>query len=316
MYFIGIDLGGTNIATGVVDQQGKIVAKNSIKTQASRHYNEIIKDMAESCLKVCKENNISFEDISGIGIGTPGTVQPGTGIITFANNLGFHNVPMKQEMEKLLKKPVFVGNDANVAALGEVFCGGAKGYRYAVTVTLGTGVGAGVIIDGKIYEGFNGGAVEMGHSIIKFDGIQCNCGRRGCWEQYASASALINQTKEQMGKHPESLMWHICENDLEKCNGRTAFAAAQQGDKPAAQIVDQYITYIAYGLGDVINIFQPEIILIGGGISGEGEYLLKPLREKTYSFCYAGPDGMKLAKIEKAQLGNDAGIIGAAALSM
>ncbi len=256
---------------------------------------------------------INYDEIISVGIGTPGSVNKDTGAIEFSNNLKFHNVPAKQMLEERLKKPVYLENDANAAALGEAVAGCEFGVKDFVAVTLGTGVGSGIIIDGKIYRGSNFCGGEMGHMVINVDGIPCNCGRKGCWEKYASATALVSQAVEAMQSNKDSLLWQTCDGDLNKVEGKTIFEALDLGDATAKAVVDKYLYYVSVGLANVINALQPEAVCIGGGISGQGEKILEPIRAivkaERYS-VYAD----KQATILKAALGNDAGIIGAALL--
>jgi len=313
VHYIGIDLGGTNIAVGLVDEEGKIIHKDSVPTLSEREYPEIIKDMAMLSLKVIEDSGVSLKEVKSIGIGSPGTPNTREGILVYANNLKFRNVPMRAEMQKYIDLPVYLDNDANVAALAESVAGACKGARHSVTITLGTGVGSGVVIDGKVYNGFNNAAAEMGHMVIVVDGEPCTCGRRGCWEAYASATALIRQTKRAAAANPDSLINKLVDGDLSRINAKVPFDAAKQGDRVGLQIVEEYIKYLAEGLANVINIFQPEIIAIGGGISKEGEYLLAPLRKLVMERVYT-VEGVPQTRIVAAQLGNDAGIVGAAML--
>jgi len=312
MYRIGIDLGGTNIVAGVVDDNYNIIAKAKRKTRIPRPADEIIRDMAEAALEAAEAAGISMDDISMVGVGSPGTCNPDTGVIEYANNLGFENVPMREKLSALLNKEVYIENDANAAALGEALAGAAKGAQSCVCITLGTGVGGGIIIDGKIYGGFNFAGAELGHTVIVVGGHPCTCGRKGCWESYASATGLIWQTKEAMEKHPESAMWEIA-GSLDNVDGRTAFDGMRRGDSAAKQVVDKYIEYVACGLTNVVNIFQPEILCIGGGICQEGDTLLKPLEEHIKRERYSKFSSHQ-TKLCVAKLGNDAGIIGAAFL--
>lgn len=309
--YIGIDLGGTNIAAGVVDQTGKILHKDSVKAGADRHYSEIIKDMAELAKKVTVDAGFSLEDVEWVGIGSPGTCDGERGILVYANNLNFYNVPMREEFQKHFNVPVYIANDADCAAYGEAMVGNAKGTKSSVTVTLGTGVGGGIIIDNKIISGFNSAGGELGHMVIMMDGEDCTCGKKGCWEAYASATALIRQTQQAMKEHPESLMWKEA-GSLENVSGRTSFNAAKKGDPVGQMVVDRYLQYVAVGVLNIIAIFQPEKLLIGGGISNEGDYILNPIREyvKKYDYCRTEQH----TEITTAALANDAGIIGGAFL--
>lgn len=313
MYYIGVDLGGTNIAIGLVDADGNILAKKSVKTLAQRPFSEIMKDMADGIFALLEQQGVSLDDVDSVGIASPGSLDTAEGVLVCAYNFkdGI-NVPLRALLQRHIDKPVFIGNDANVAALGEVVAGAAKGYKDAVMITLGTGVGGGIIIDGKIYEGYRSAGAELGHLLLEHNGRQCTCGRRGCWEAYASATALIEQTKEAMTAHPESVM---NETALDQVDGRTAFDAMRRGDAAAKQVVDTYIEYIGEGIVDLVNIFRPEILLIGGGICNEGETLLKPLRAFVHKYSFGG-DLNAPQHIAVAQLGNDAGIIGAAMLGV
>lgn len=314
MYSIGIDLGGTNIAVGVVDESGNILSKVSIPTENSRNYKEIIADMAKASKDAMSKAGLDISELKGIGIGSPGTVDSEKGIIVYANNLKFENVPMREELRTHIDLPVYISNDANCAALGETSdAGAAKGYKNVVLITLGTGVGGGIIIDGKIYEGNYSAGAELGHSLIALDGELCTCGRKGCWEAYASATALVKQTVLAMEKDKNSLMWEFAAGDVKKAGGRTAFDASRKGDKKALEVVGNYIKYVSEGLIDMINIFRPEIVLLGGGVSNEGEYLFTPVREYVGKYTYGG-SRTPVPPVMKAGLGNDAGIIGAAML--
>ncbi|NLL71107.1 MAG: ROK family glucokinase [Epulopiscium sp.] len=313
MYYIGIDLGGTNIAAAIVTEEGKIIRKDSIPTLREREYSEILKDMANLCLRLMEEEGLETKDIHSIGIGSPGTADPQNGILLYANNLKFKNVPMRTEMQKYISVPVYLDNDANCAALGESVSGAARHYGDSVTVTLGTGVGGGIIVDGKIITGSFHGGGELGHHVIKMDGDRCNCGRLGCWEVYASATALIRDARVAAAKNPKSLLLTLVDGDIQKMNAKIPFDAAAQGDEIAQEVVAQYIRYLAVGMVNIINIFQPEAIVIGGGVSAQGENLLVPLREEIQRQIY-GEDQLQ-TKLVTAELGNDAGIIGAAMLS-
>lgn len=315
MYRLGIDLGGTNIVAAVVDQKYKIVAKASCKTAVPRPEEEICDSMAEVALMAVKKAKITMDNIKMVGIGVPGAVNPETGIIEYSANLFFHNWEIVKMMQERLNKPIKIENDANAAAYGEYLAGAAKGAKNALAITLGTGVGAGIIIDGKIYSGSNYAGAEMGHMVIVKDGRECACGRKGCWEAYASATGLINLTKEAIlkGKPDYSYMFKLCDGDINNVNGMTAFKAMREGDEMARQVVDTYISYLACGLVNAINIFQPDILCIGGGISNEGENLLTPLRSIIEKERYTKHND-KQTVICKCELGNDAGIIGAAFL--
>ena len=315
MYRLGIDLGGTNIVAGVVDKKYKIVAKASCKTAVPRPESEICDSMAEVAKEAVEKAKLTMDDIESVGIGVPGAVNPKTGVIEYSANLFFHNWEVVEMMEERLGKKVHIENDANAAALGEYLAGSAKGARNAVAITLGTGVGGGIIIDGKIYSGSNFAGAELGHMVIVKDGKECACGRRGCWETYASATGLINLTKQKIlsEKLEFSYMLKLCDGDINKVNGRTAFDAMRDGDPTAKSVVEEYISYLSCGLVNIINIFQPDVLCIGGGISNEGENLLGPVRSYVERERYTKHND-KQTVICKCTLGNDAGIIGAAYL--
>lgn len=317
MYTIGIDLGGTNIAVGVVDENYKIVKKGSVPTGADRAPELIVDDMAKLVLDLIAECGLKLDDVASAGIASPGTVNCARGTVEYANNLPFRAFPICSMLkEKTGLRNVFIDNDANAAALGEAVAGAAKGTKDSVFITLGTGVGGGIIIDGKIYSGFNYAGAELGHIVIVYDGEQCSCGRKGCWEAYSSATALIRMTKKKMNEDKSSKMWDVVEGKIDDVNGKTAFAAAREGDAAGQAVVDEYISYLACGLTNILNIFQPEIISIGGGISNEKSNLIDPLVKLIREQEYGAKSGVNrpFTQIKIAELRNDAGIIGAAAL--
>lgn len=312
MYTIGIDLGGTNIVAAVVDKEYNIIAKAKTPTATPRSPEEIFDDIAKVCREAVDKSGVKMENIESIGLGTPGTANE-EGVIEFANNLGFDHVPAKQMIiDRLGNENVFVANDANCAALGEAYAGCGHGSKNFVAVTLGTGVGSGIIVDGKIVTGVNSAGGECGHMVIVVDGEPCTCGRKGCWEAYASATALINQTKRAMEEYPDSIMHRLAEEEG-KVSGRTAFDAMRHGDIAGIKVVDKYVQYVSCGIINLVNALQPEIICVGGGICNEGETLLRPLRRYIESERYSVYSKIQ-TKIMRAELGNDAGIIGAAIL--
>lgn len=311
-YYLGIDLGGTNIAIGLVDSDYTIIKKDSVPTKLPRTDIEIYDDIIALCNKLIKEQGLSIHEIEWAGIGTPGTANQETGILEYSNNLKFNQSPMREYLSTRLGIPVYIENDANAAAYGEFLAGSGKGTNSMVAITLGTGVGGGIIIDGKIYAGSNYAGAELGHTVIVKGGRPCTCGRDGCFEAYSSATGLINMTKEEMERCPNSLMWEISQ-EHGKVSGRTAFDAMRKGDPAAKKVVDEYISYLACGLTNMINIFQPDVLCIGGGICNEGETLLAPLRTFIEAERYS-KYSKKQTKLVTAVLGNDAGIIGAAML--
>lgn len=313
MYNIGIDLGGTNIKVGLVDENYNIVQKATAKTNLPRPAEEICGTIVELIWQCLNAAKVTIGEVNSIGIGTPGVANRNSGIVLYSCNLDFHNTDLRTLLKQRLDKPIYVENDANAAAFGEVLAGAGKGYSDVVVVTLGTGVGGGIIIGGKIYTGFNFCGAELGHTVIEFNGRQCGCGRKGCFEAYSSATALINMTKEAMEAHKDSKMWEIAGGDIEKVDGKTAFDGMRADDEAAKGVINMYIEYLGCGLTNIVNTFQPEVLLIGGGICKEGENLTKPLYEiiKRDSYCV---DEKQSTKLDICKLGNDAGIIGAAFL--
>lgn len=315
-YYLGIDLGGTNIAAGVVDENLNIVKKGSVPTNADRLADEIIADMAALCKNLAAEAGLSAADIEYAGIAAPGTANSETGVIEYANNLPFLEYPIASKLSEMSGiSKVLIENDANAAALAESVAGAAKGSKYSVMITLGTGVGGGIVLDGKVYCGFNHAGAELGHMVISHGGRHCSCGRDGCWEAYSSATGLINMTKDKLAECEATGRVTVMSDMVKdsKVSGKTAFAAMKKGDAAAAEVVEEYISYLACGLANIINIFQPNILTIGGGVCNEGDALLIPLNEKIWKQTYGVAESNR-TKIRIAQLGNDAGIIGAAAL--
>jgi len=303
-YYIGIDIGGTNIAAGLVNEEGNILIKKSTPTLVQLGYNAVMDSAAKLCFDLCEESNISIGDIQKIGIGIPGTVSQNKGIVMYSCNINFDKVDAAGIMFDKCGRPISVLNDADAAAYGEYIADG-NNLESFICITLGTGIGAGIIINGKIYNGFNGAGAEIGHTTLIKDGIQCSCGRKGCWEKYASATALVEQTLAAIEKNNSSIM-----AKSNKVDGQTAFRAADKGDKTAKEIVSRYIEYVAEGLVNVVNTFQPNKIVIGGGISHEGESFVGRVRDFVYKYDYNRY--LQKTTISTASLFNDAGIVGAA----
>lgn len=313
MYYIGVDLGGTGIKIGVVDEKGTIIEKSSCPTRVKDGYKEIVKDMSELINSLISKLNIGLDEIHSIGIGSPGAIDDKKGVVIFSGNLEFDYTPLADEMKKYYDKPVYVGNDANCAALGEYFALNDDSITDFVAVTLGTGVGGGIIINKKIFTGFNGMAGEIGHMGLVMNGEQCTCGKKGCWEAYASATAIIRETEKAAKEYPDSYLAKLVKENGGKGSGKTAFIAQRAGDKVGDIVVKNYVQAVAEGIINIMNSIQPQVVVIGGGVSKEGEGLLNPVKEyvKEYSF---GPSTVPKADIRLATLGNDAGIIGAAFL--
>ena len=319
MYRIGIDLGGTNIAAGIVDSEFRIIAKDSTPTVVSEGAERVAEDIAALCKKITAENGVSMSDIESIGIATPGIANSADGVVEYANNLPFRKFPIASLIKKATGvSNVHIENDANAAAWGEAIAGAAKGTSNSVMITLGTGVGGGIIIDHKVYSGFNFAGAELGHIVIEHNGRPCSCGRHGCWEAYSSATGLIRMTKEKIEYCKENGIPTAMSAMVEKSgkvSGRTAFDAMRAGDKAAKEVVDMYIAYLACGLANIVNIFQPEVVSIGGGISNEGQSLIDMLVPLVKAETYGGGI-VKETELRIAKLGNDAGIVGAATLGM
>lgn len=314
MYYAGIDIGGMSIKVGIVDDNGQILISRAIPTDSGVGFQVMVSNMATLVKELMLELSLKAGDLSGIGIGIPGLADSRRGMVTAAINIGWKDVNVVEEFHKYFNVPVRISNDANCAALGEQRFGSAKGKRDVVMITLGTGVGSGIIIDGRLVEGNGSAGAEAGHMIIEMNGYPCACNRSGCWEQYASASALIRQTKKAMENDPDTVM-HDLYKKMGKVSGRTAFLAAAEGDETGKRVVADYIKYIAMGLISLGNILHPEVFVMGGGISHEGERLTAPLKRYLDNYC-AMSGFYPLIDVVPATLGNDAGLIGAAALVM
>lgn len=312
MYRIGIDLGGTNIVTGLVDENLKIVDKCSVRTNVPRCVESVIDDMVQMVQMLLERNGLNPEDLQSVGVGVPGTANPENGHLEDANNLGFEDVPFLQLLAEKLPVPVLFDNDANVAAWGE-YIAGAYASDSFIMVTIGTGIGGGIILNGRLWPGINGAAAEFGHMTIDYRGHPCNCGRRGCFEAMASANALIAQAREAMAHHPESLLWNLCGGNIHCLEAKTVFDGDAAGDALSGELLDAYLDYLAAGITNIINIFQPGVLCIGGGVSRAGNRLLQPLQEMVSRQVYS-QNAKRNTRIVLAKLDNDAGILGAALL--
>ncbi len=313
--YIGIDIGGTSIKCAFVTEEGKILKKFGFPIVKGEKQETTIYRLGDLINDEIKKEGLRKEDFVGIGVGCPGSINNNLGVCCYNNNMGWLNLPVADLLKERTGIASKVSNDANVAMLGEAKFGAAKNYQNAVLVTLGTGVGGGLFLNGKLYEGNEGKGAEIGHMVIEMDGELCTCGRKGCLEAYASVTALIRQTKEAMHKHPESKMWAYVNNELDAVNGKTAFETSKMGDETAIEVVDRYENYLTVGLLNFCNIFRPEVILIGGGLSNQKEYLTDALQKKLEENKY-GFQGTPKVNIFVTNLGNDAGVLGAAALWM
>lgn len=312
-YFAGVDLGGTNIAAGITDEAGRIAGRYTLPTNAQRGFDMVVCDMADAVKKAAEVSHIDFKEVRAIGVGVPGAVSKDGVTVLTAPNLGWEKALLGFRLEEITGKSVYLGNDADCAVLAESVRGAASGKKSAVMLTLGTGVGGGIIIDGRLFTGGTNDGTELGHMILVHNGEQCSCGNRGCIETYASATALIRQTKNMMERHADSLMWKYSRES--GVNGKTAFDAAKAGDKWAKCVIDKYISYVASSVVGLVNVFRPEIVVIGGGIAGQGEYFIDPLSDAVKKMCYA-KEFIEPPEVVAAGLGGDAGVIGAAMLCM
>lgn len=312
MYRVGIDLGGTNIKAGITDKNNAILAQANIPTDLRKSEYEIIGEMSELAKRLARESGVSREKIDGIGVGSPGVIDNAAGIVKYSNNFGWENVPLAALLSSFTSAPVFVANDAECAALGEAAAGAGQRCGNLILLTLGTGIGGGIIVDGKLFRGKCGGGV-VGHTVIVKGGRQCTCGRRGCLETYASASALIRETNRVIQEKPDSLLAVKYGRAGLPVTGKTAFDAAAAGDVDAKKIVGDYIEYLGEGIANLINVFRPEKFLISGGVCNQGDSLFDPLNVFVRKNCFAA-DKLYIPLIERAMLGNSAGIIGAALL--
>lgn len=312
-YFIGIDLGGMSAKCAVL-KDGSLCGVCRCKTDKNNTPEQTAKEIANLAEEAIKSSGISKDEIGGIGIGSPGIIDSEKGVVVSWANFGWEKVKLSKFVSEITNLPVYVLNDANAATYGEYAYGSAKKYRSAVMLTIGTGVGGGVVFDGVLFEGNGGAGTELGHEVIRFGGEKCTCGRRGCLEAYASATALIKQAKKAMALHKESLLWQLCNQDIEEVNGKIIFEAFNSGDKTAKAVINKYLGYLSEGVINYVNIFRPEAVIIGGGISAQGEVITKPIQRKVNKYRLGGKNSPSV-KVVAATLGNDAGIFGAAAFA-
>ena len=312
-YYLGIDLGGTNIKVGVIRDDLSVVCNHKVRTLPKRPAHEVIADMAQAGKTVLDMAGLSEHDIDYVGISIPSAMNPVNNHVIFANNLDWKDFDLIPVFKSFWDVPLYLANDGDAAALAEVKAGAARNYDNALMLTLGTGIGGGLIINKKVYTGGDGYGTEPGQIIISTGGELCSCGVRGCFEAYASITALVRDTKRVVAENPDSIIMEICGGDTSRIGGRTAFQAAKRGDPTGKMVVDNYINYLAAGITSLIVLLRPQAVILGGGICAENEYLLVPLRELVSSMVYAA-DVIGSPPILKAQLGNDAGFIGAALL--
>lgn len=312
-YYLGLDVGGCNLAAGVVDNSYRIISKRNMPTHAGRGIEEITTDMAEICKAVVSDAGLKISDMSSWGIGMPSCINPGTNLLVHANCFGWKNVPIYDYLRKHIDLPLYIANDADCATLGETLAGAASKYSDVIMLTLGTGVGSGIILNKKIYSGHDNMGAELGHTKLVYDGLLCTCGQKGCLEAYCSATALIRFAREAIENTPDSIIMELCGNDPQKINGKIIFEAVALKDKLAVRLLDEYASRLAAGISSFVTIFRPQIIIVGGGLADAGNSLLSLLNEKLYCKTFAAAE-IGVPKIIGATLGNDAGIIGAALL--
>ncbi len=312
MLYIGIDLGGTHIASGIVDDQGQVLAKAETATLADRPYREVVRDIASCSLEALAKSGRTLDDVAGIGIGIPGVADNKTGTVIFCTNLGWHNIPLREELQKYMNLPVLIDNDATVAGFAESVAGVSKGLHSSVFLTLGTGVGGGIVIDGKPWTGAHGVGSEIGHITIELDGVPCTCGKDGCLERYCSATALIRMAGEVCLQHPQCAIMQKAEGDIKKITGRMVIDLAREGDELAMKVFDRYTRYLAVAVNNITSFLDPDMVVLGGGISHAGEFLLRKIIEKIPNLLMFKT--LPYPRVALARLGNEAGVIGAAML--
>ncbi len=310
-YSVAVDLGGTNIGAGVVRKDGRLISKVSAPIPGGSGPEALIRQIGDAARAAIFEAHMEPQEIAFAGIGIPGVCKSARGPVIFAPNIAWKNIDCVPTLEAYLGMRVYLGNDADCAALGEAKAGAGAKYDNLLMLTVGTGIGGGVILGGKLFEAPLGG--EYGHVTLVHGGLPCGCGKRGCFECYASANALKRETRRAAEAHPESLIWKLCGGDLSKVGGRTPFDAAEQGDETGKAVVEQYLDYLADGISGLVNIFRPQAVVVGGGVSNQGDSLLIPLEKKVAALCYASGD-IPTPRIIRAFLGNDAGVIGAGML--
>ena len=313
-YFIGIDLGGMSAKAGLLDENGNLLYVRRCETHAENDPVQTADDLSMLAKGLMEEAKIVEKDVVAVGIGSPGIIDSAAGSVVHWSNFAWKDVPLARLVQEGTHLPVFVTNDANAAALGEAKYGSGAQYEDSVMITLGTGVGGGIVIGGKLFEGYRSAGGELGHTVLKAGGVKCTCGRRGCFERYASATALKRMTREAMVRNRDSRMWELSP-DIDNVSGRTAFDAARGGDRAARLVVKKYVTYLGEGIANLVNLLRPQAVILGGGVSNEGENLLKPLRKVVRRNILA-PESYAPLELVCASLGNDAGIYGAAAYAM
>ena len=312
MLYIGIDLGGTSIKVGAVDATGSILAEASLPTFASRPYQDIVRDMMTCAREALAACGASEDDVAAIGVGIPGVADQHTGVVVFCTNLAWHDVPLREEIQKYMNRPVFIDNDATVAGFAESVAGVSRGAHSSVFLTLGTGLGSGVVIGGRPWSGAHGVGAEFGHTTLEIDGEPCTCGNFGCVERYCSATALIRMAREACRAHPACEMLRACEGDASRINAKLVIDLAKEGDDMAVRLFRRYVKYLALAVNNIITFLDPEVVVLGGGVSRAGNFLLDAVRAEIPRYLMYKT--LPCSRVELARLGSEAGIIGAAML--
>ncbi len=309
MYRIGVDLGGTHIGVGLVDENRKLVATANVETPADRDFEATVQVMGQAILKLLEEQNVTVAQCSSIGIGSPGVSDANTGNIVYSANFNWRNVPLRDRLHSIIPLPIAIANDADAAGWAEYLMGAGKGSTSCITITLGTGVGGGMVLNGKLFSGGMVGGGELGHVTLVADGRRCGCGKKGCAEAYASATAMIKMAQELLGDYPQSIL-----NKVEKINAKAVVDASKAGDELGLLVFEKYVNYLAHLLASIINLLAPQVIALGGGVAGAGQYLIEPLNKRVDQLILNKE--LPRAKIVCATMGSDAGILGAALLDI
>ncbi len=312
MIYLGIDVGGTSIKVGVIDGSGNLLIQGEAPTLVGRPFSEIIRDMGACALDVLERGGYAVSDVAAIGVGVPGVADQQTGMVVFCTNLGWHNVPLRTELQKHIDRPVFIDNDATVAGYAESVYGHGAGSHSSVFLTLGTGVGGGIVIGGRPWSGFHGVGSEIGHMPMDIEGEHCTCGNDGCLERYCSATAIIRMGRQAALQHPDSALYAACGGNVDKIEAKTVIDCAKDGDDTAMKVFRRYVNYLCMALDGIIVFLDPEVIILGGGVSKAGNFLLNAVRERLKDYILF--KDLPYSRVEIARLGANAGMIGAAML--
>ena len=313
-YFVGVDIGGTNVEMGILNELGEILIKKSIKTDSKKGAEDTFGRIWTAISSLITELGITKDDIKSIGMGIPGPVLNNSIVKIAANFSWGDNFPAKELMEKISGKPVKVGNDVKLIALGETLFGAGRGYKNSITIPIGTGIAAGIIINGAIVEGADGAAGEFGHVVVNKQGYKCGCGLTGCLETYCSATGIIREGKRRLAENKENALYRRINGSIASLEARDIFDLAKAGDKFCMDIVDWFCEYMAEGVGMLLNILNPEIIIFSGGVARAGDILLDGVKKNLAKYAL----GMTMENLKFAfgELNEEAGIKGAAALVM